>query len=596
MIKRGQAKRKAPATRKPARGRADLKRANADLQRELARARQQQAATADVLKVISRAPFDLQTVLDTLVQSAVILCCAERSAIRFLRDGLYHNVASYGFSPRHKERMEREPLAPERGSITGRVALDRKSVHIIDVQLDPDPELANRSRSGNTRTILGVPLLREEIPIGVLILQRSVAQAFTDDETRLAETFASQAVIAIENARLFDRVQTRTEELTESLEQQTATSEVLQVISSSPGDLQPVFEAMLANATRLCDAKFGTLFQVRDGFSHAAAVLGDVPPQLRTFLQRKPLDPSPASALGRVIATKQIVHIADITEDAAYVARDPYVLAITELTGTRSLLAVPMLKDTELIGAIAVYRTEVRPFSEKQIDLLTNFAKQAVIAIENVRLLNELRQRTGELTESLEQQTATSEVLQVISSSPGELQPVFDALLERATRVCGAKIGTLLLYEGGNRFRPTSTYGVPAAFAQAQRDRPTFEPPSPNFGLGLLVASKQVVHHEDFAKEWERAGKPDPARPLIELGGARTFLGVPMLKEGELVGALGIYRQEVRPFTNKQIELVQNFAKQAVIAIENVRLLNEAIAGAADCDLGSAAGHQQFAW
>jgi signal transduction histidine kinase len=345
------------------------------------------------------------------------------------------------------------------------------------------------------------------------------------------------------------------------MEQQTATSEVLQVISSSPGELEPVFDKMLESATRVCNAKFGTLYLCEeDGFRTVA--MHNPPPAFAEARRREPLvRPPPSSSISRAAATKEAAQLADILGEAGYAERDPFVVSAAELGGYRTVLSVPMLKEGELIGVIGIYRQEVWPFTDKQIELVSNFAKQAVIAIENTRLLNELR-------ESLQQQTATSEVLSVISSSPGELQPVFETMLERAARVCEAKFGTFLLYEGGGRFRVTATHGVPPAYAEARRHNPTLDT-NPTFGLGLLAASKQVVHHDDLAKI------PGVNRILVELGGARTFLGVPMLKEGELVGALGIYRQEVRPFTDKQIELVQNFAAQAVIAIENTRLLNE---------------------
>ncbi len=232
---------------------------NTRLLSELRQSLEQQTATSDVLKVISRSTFDLQAVLDILTVSAARLCRAERSAIRLARDGLYHNVANYGFSPEHKVRMEREPLKPEPGNLAGRIARTGKSVHLIDAQSDSDLGVADRARSGNSRTMLAVPLLREQTPIGILLLQRGVVQPFSDQEIVLAETFADQAVIAIENVRLFEAEQKRTAELTESLEQQTATSEVLRVISSSPGDLEPVFQAMLENAVRICEAKFGVL-------------------------------------------------------------------------------------------------------------------------------------------------------------------------------------------------------------------------------------------------------------------------------------------------------------------------------------------------
>ena len=366
---------------------------NTRLLNELRESLQQQTATADVLKVISRSTFDLQTVLDTLVESAARLCRAERATIRLVKDNLYHAAAMYGHSKQHRERMLREPLNPGRGSIVGRVVLEGKSVHVVDAQADSDSELANRSRSGNVRSILGVPLLREGTPIGVLLLQRSVVQPFTDKEIELAETFADQAVIAIENVRLFDEVQARTRDLSESLEQQTATSEVLKVISGSPGELEPVFQAMLANATRICEATFGNLF-LRDGPTlRAVAVHGK-----KTYADSWQRDPvidlrdNPGVPLDRLANTKQVTHVPDLRIEQSYIKKNVRMVNLVDVAGARTYLAVPMLKEDDLIGAIGLYREEVRPFTDKQIELVQNFAAQAVIAIENTRLLRELRE------------------------------------------------------------------------------------------------------------------------------------------------------------------------------------------------------------
>ena len=532
---------------------------NTRLLNELRRSLEQQTATADVLKTISRSTFDLQTVLDTLVQSAARLCRADRSGIRLAKDGLYYNVASHGYSPEHKARMERETFKVDRSSIVGRVVLDAKSVHLIDSQADPNPELVNRSRSGNIRTLLGVPLQREGMPIGVLLLQRSIVQPFTDKEIGLAETFADQAVIAIENVRLFEAEQQRTRELSESLEQQTATSEVLRVISSSPSDLEPVFEAMLQNSVRICEAGFGQMFLYEGDNVRPVATVG-VPTALVEFDKRRgTFQPSPGGGLDQVMRTKQVVHIADLTsEHASYPP--------ARLGGARSYIVVPMLREGELVGAIVIYRQEVRPFTDRQIALVTNFAAQAVIAIENTRLLNELR-------ESLDRQTATSEVLSVISSSPGELQPVFQAMLENATRLCEAKFGALQLRENG-AFRVAAMHNPPPAYAEARRQNPLIVPSAHN-ALGRVIATKQLVHITDYTQELAYKQRDPLAVSIVELAGARTLVIVPMLKEGELIGNLLLYRQEVRPFTDKQIALVQNFAAQAVIAIENTRLLNE---------------------
>ena len=549
---------------------------NTRLVTELRESLQQQTATADVLKIISRSTFDLQTVLDTLTESAARLCRADRSAMRLLRDGLYHHAASYGHLPEYKERVEREPLKPGRAFIAGRVALEGKSVHVIDALLDPSPEVVNRARTGDVRTALGVPLLRQGTPIGVLLLQRRIVEPFTDKEIALAETFAAQAVIAIENTRLLNELRQRTDDLTESLEQQTATSEVLRVISSSPGELAPVFDALLENATRLCQAQFAGLFlSTADGLRNVATHGGTSP--IFDLLKRAPAllfsEHHPHLPIVRAAQTKQVVHITDVFAEPSYIEHDPNMVRLVESTGARTLLIMPMLKEDELVGVIGTYRQEVRPFTDKQIELVQNFAAQAVIAIENARLLKELRQRTDDLTESLEQQTATAEVLQVISTSPGALAPVFDSILSNATRICGARFATLWLCEGGG-FRSVALHNAPPAYAQQQERQPVIHP-GPATALGRVAATRQVVQFADLKAERIYLERDPFAVAGVEQAGMRTLISVPMVKEGELVGAITIYRQEVRRFTDKQIDLVKNFAAQAVIAIENARLLNE---------------------
>jgi signal transduction histidine kinase len=364
-------------------------------------------------------------------------------------------------------------------------------------------------------------------------------------------------------ADLQEQVGALTRELAEAREQQTATSEVLSVISSSPGELEPVFETMLANAVRLCEAKFGNLFLHQGGTLRIVAS-HDVPAEFVEARRRR--SSYQGTPLGDVIVTKRTAHIADLSAIQAYAERQPAVVEAVELGGIRTSVLVPMLKDNEVVGLIAIFRQQVRPFTDKQVALLTNFAAQAVIAIENTRLLNELRQRTDDLTESLEQQTATSEVLRVISSSPGELEPVFQVMLENAVRICEARFGTLFRYDGELFHRVAGT-GTPAALVEFQRQRGPFRPDSAGV-VARVLRTKQVAHNADSATE------PNPG-VATTIGGARSIVGVPMLKDNELVGAIVIYRQEVRPFTDKQIELVQNFAAQAVIAIENTRLLNE---------------------
>jgi two-component system, NtrC family, sensor kinase len=533
---------------------------------DLAESLQQQTATAEVLKVISRSTFDLQTVLDTLVESAARLCEAERANIWRPSGEEYRIAAGFALSAEHEEILKRLSIRPGPGTITGRTLLEGKTVHIPDVLADPEYNSPTLSVGAN-RTMLGVPLIRDGATIGVLAVSRSTVRPFTDKQIELLESFADQAVIAIENVRLFDEVQARTRELSEALEQQTATSKVLQVISSSPGELQPVFEAMLENAVRICEAKYGTLY-LHEGDNFRLAATNGVPLALAEDLRGAgPRRPAPNTALGRLARTKQTACIADALSEPGFFDVPPGFTepSLTKFAGARTLVAVPMLKEGELIGAIVIYRQEPRPFSDKQIELVGNFAKQAVIAIENTRLLNELR-------ESLQQQTATSEVLQVISSSPGDLAPVFQAMLENATQVCEAKFGNMLLFEDG-AFRTVALHNAPTAFAEERRRNSVLRP-NPGTGLGRVVATKQTVQIADA--QAEPAYHTDPARvAFLELAGARTFLTVPMLKENELVGAIAIYRQEVRPFTDRQIHLVTNFAKQAVIAIENARLLEE---------------------
>jgi GAF domain-containing protein len=533
--------------------------------REVQESLEYQTAISGVLNVISRSPAQIGPVLDAIAETAQRLCRSEGVLIFQLADGRACVAAARGKSVALVDYFKQK---------TGRVLLERRTVHLPDVLADPEytiwraAALADRAAEvGWARTVLGVPLLREGATVGgVIVLGRSAVQPYTEKEIELITTFADQAVIAIENARLFDEVQARTKELTESLEQQTATSEVLQVISSSPGELQPVFEKMLENAVRVCSAKFGAMLLHKEGtFRHVA--LYNMPRAFVELIGRDPIVHSPHDGvLGVVARTKQPVNVADMREEPPYLRGFGPSRELADVGGVRSALGVPMLKGGELVGTIGIFGQEVRPFTDKQIELVSNFAKQAVIAIESTRLLTELR-------ESLEQQTATSEVLQVISNSPGELEPVFNKMLENATRVCNAGFGTMLLKEH-DAFRHVALYNVPPAFVELVRRDPIVHSPQDGV-LGRVARTKEPIHVADLRDEPVYLRGVESARLLADAGGARSVLGMPMLKEGELVGALGIYRQDVRPFTAKQIELVENFAQQAVIAIENTRLLNE---------------------
>jgi GAF domain-containing protein len=537
--------------------------------RERDEAQEQQTATSEVLRVISRSAFDLQAVFDTLVESAARLCRADRASIRLAKDGFFHHVASYGYTPEQHQYMNEHPVParPGRGSIAGRVLSAGKAVQIEDTKADPQFRMTNVSGFENVHTTAGVPLLREGKPIGVLVLMRGFVEAFTDKQIELVETFAAQAVIAIENTRLLNELRQRTDDLSESLEQQTATSEVLSVISSSAGELRPVFETMLAKAIALCEASFGAMWLVDGDGYRTAALHGDLPEayveQWRSGTLHRPKADVP---MARAIRSRMPVHVPDMLKEKAYLEGDQLPVSVVNVAGIRSLVTVPMLKDGEAIGVITIYRKEVRSFTDKQIELVSNFAKQAVIAIENTRLLSELR-------ESLQQQTATADVLKVISSSPGDLEPVFETMLENATHICDANFGNLFLREG-DAYRAVAVHGEPDYVAYWRRQPVIAMPDNEGMPLERLTRTKNIVHIADLRTE--RAYPHNPRMiALVDKARARTFVAVPMLKDDELIGAIAMYRQDVRPFTDKQIALVMNFAAQAVIAIENTRLLSE---------------------
>jgi len=526
-----------------------LQQRTGDLQESL----EYQTATSDVLKVISRSTFDLQPVLDTVVETATRLCDAEQAVI-FRRDGeLLSLAANFGFPSDyevyHKQRGPIRIDPDNNQSVAGRAVFEGRPVHIEDVAAVPGyPETA--ITLGKQRTSLGVPLLREGEPIGVIGLARQRVEPFTERQIELVTTFADQAVIAIENARLLT-------EIREALELQTATAEVLGVINSSPGDLVPVFDAMLEKALRLCEAAFGNMRSFDGERFHTLALRG-VPGSIAD-LSREPLTPEPGSASARLVGGEPIVHIADITDTAAYRDGIPSRRLLADVAGARTALWVALRKDDALLGDFVIYRQEVQPFLDKQIALLENFAAQAVIAMENGRLLGELQQRTGDLQESLEYQTATSDVLRVISRSAFDLQPVLDTVCETAARLCGAEIVYSFRREG-EAWRWAAGFGVPPEFAahwQSLGAMPD-EPESPSVGWRCIREARPAHIHDV-------AAVPGYPEAVTTLGKIRTALGVPLLREGEVIGNILLSRLRVEPFTDRQIELVQTFADQAVI-------------------------------
>jgi GAF domain-containing protein len=538
--------------------------------RDVTEALEQQTATSDILQIIAKSPTDVQPVLDGIAEHAARICEANDGQIQRVDGEFFMTVASYGPLP---------PTFGEKRRLTrripgGRAIIDREIIHITDleaVRATEFPDARGGRRPGDNRTVLRsclvVPLLREGIAIGAILIRRIEVRPFTEKQISLLKTFADQAVIAIENVRLFQELQTRNRELTEALEQQTATGEILRVISSSPTDIQPVLDTVAESAARLCDSADAQIFRVDGDCMRRVAGYGTV----ISFIEMGETRPiRRGSVSGRAIVERQTIHIHDMRAEREEDFGD--VWDTSQREGVRTILSVPLLREGVPIGAITMRRTEVRPFTEKQIALLKTFADQAVIAIENVRLFKELEARNRDLTEALEQQTATGEVLRVIAGSPTDLQPVFNAILASATRLCDATLGFLSLYEG-ETFKVVAFLGATPAHAEFLRRDPIR--PGPNTGMARLARERKPIHVADMTSEAAYKER-DPGRvAAVESGGARTALYIPMLKENTLIGAIVMHRREVQPFSDRQIALLQTFADQAVIAIENVRLFQE---------------------
>jgi GAF domain-containing protein/nitrogen-specific signal transduction histidine kinase len=521
---------------------------NARLMTETRDALEQQTATAEVLAVINASPSDVAPVFDAILEKAHSLCDIAQGSLELYDGERFRGVAVRGLSDAFAD-MLRQGYPASDNPATQPLIEGSRFTYIRDLAETDYSITRTAAHTEAVRTLLCIPLRRDDVLLGMIASARREVRPFSEKEIALLENFATQAVIAMENARLIT-------ETREALDQQTATTEVLQVINASPGHLAPVFDAMLEKAMHLCGAAFGILWTYDGEWIRAAAIRGATAAYAQ-FLTSAPHRPGLENAHGRLLRGERFVHIADAEADAAYQADDPIRRATVELGGARTVLAVPLRKDGVFLGDIVIYRREIQLFSEKQIALLENFAAQAVIAIENARLITETR-------EALEQQTATAEVLGVINSSPGDLAPVFDAILDKAHTLCEATLGSLFLFDG-ELFRAAAVHGYPEDLAERLRRGVVLSATAQ-----LLDGNVRWVHNPDLTLL-----DTATARAVSGRGGVRTNLMLPLRKDGRLLGAISCNRQEVRPFTEKEIALLQNFAAQAVIAMENARLLTE---------------------
>jgi len=521
-------------------------------------------AVGEILRLITSSPGDAQLVCEAIARHARTLCQAASSAVVSFDGEWIRITAMDHLTPESEEAARRAyPLPPDRGSASGRAVLTRQVVHITDTRRDPEYDQGDMARAIGNRSIVSAPMLRRGEPVGCINVWRPEAGPFSDRQIALLVTFAEQAVIAIENARLFQELQARNAELTESLAQQTATGEILRVISGSPTQVQPVFDTITRNAVELCGAA-SSLLTTFDGELLHLAALSNVRPGVAESLRRVyPMRPGRGAGGARAILTRAVVHIPDLREDPEYALRD-----LVQALDFRSILAVPMLREGEPIGTINVHKVEPEPFPDSQIALLKTFADQAVIAIENVRLFKELDGRNRDLTVALEQQTATAEILRVISSSPTDVQPVFDTIVRSAVRLCDGLFSALFRFDGELIHHAAQHNYTPEALEAVHRAYPMRLTRA--LGSGRAILERAVVQIPDVELDPEHQHQA-----LSRAIGFRSGLFVPMLREGAPIGVIMVARAEPGSFSDNEIGLLKTFADQAVIAIENVRLFKE---------------------
>ena len=518
-----------------------------------------QAAANDVLKVMAASPGDPQPVFDLIVERARDLCDGYGATVYQFDGTLIHWRAATGVSDDPSKRQALQamyPMRPTREWPAGRAIIDRKVIHIRD--LESEPGLTPAMRGLTVKSAVLVPLMRSGLPIGAIALGSRELGGFTDTQVELLQTFADQAVIAIENARLFNEVQTRTRDLTEALQQQTATADVLKVISRSAFDLQKVFDALTESACRVCGAYDAVLHLREAEFLYTRSHHGPIP------IDWDKMRISRDFVTGRAVADRKSVHVHDVPSE---IADYPVGSEMARRMGLRTALVVPLMREREVVGALALRRIEALPFTEKQIALAETFADQAVIAIENARLFDEVQAKTRDLEESLQQQTATADVLKIVSRSTVELKTVLDTLVETAARLCNAD-QALIASREGDGYRTLSQLGNSPEQAAVQRNH--VYTPGRGTVIGRVLLGRGVVQIADIAADPEYTMHEN-----VTLGGTRTVLGVPLLREGEPIGVLNVARRRVEPFTERQIELMRTFADQALIAIENARLFDE---------------------
>jgi two-component system, NtrC family, sensor kinase len=541
-----------------------------DLEKRLTEALEQQTATSEILQVISSSQTDAQPVFDAISSRVVRLCDAFFSTVwRYDGTLIHHAADNYPTGEMRAILTKGYPAPAQRGSVVAEAISESRIIHVEDLLADSAPPASRGVAIAlGYRTLLCVPMLRDGASIGAIAVARREQRPFSDRQIELVKTFADQAVIAIENVRLFAELQEKNRALTtahaqvtEALDQQTATSEILGVISSSPTDAQPVFDAIVRSASRLCGGEYVIVTRYDGELLHLAAQYNARPGSANLTERLFPRRPGRDLPSSRAILDRAVAHIPDAADD-----RDlgPDVAQIA-----RSFLSVPMVREGMPIGAIGVSRATVGPFAPEQIALLQTFADQAVIAIENVRLFHELQARNRHLTEALERQTATGEILRVISGSPTDLQPVFDAIVQSAGRLCDAAFGALQLFDG-EHLTLDAQYGISPEDIAMLRERVFPMRPDRGSSIGRAIISRSVVHIDDIRSD------PEYRFSVVQaLEGYRTVLSAPMLRGDRPVGVLNLWRKEVRPFSATQIDMVQTFADQAVIAIENVRLFTE---------------------